>query len=108
MLVIGMAAGFGGLFQTPLSATFFAIEVIVIGKMDYEALLPALASAYIAAFISHILGLEKFSVAIKNTINLTGTKTIISVIILGILFGLTGRLFSFSLSKLKYSWEKRS
>lgn len=101
MLVIGMAAGFGGLFQTPLSATFFAIEVIVIGKMDYEALLPALASAYIAAFISHILGLEKFSVAIKNTINLTGTKTIISVIILGILFGLTGRLFSFSLSKLK-------
>ena len=53
MLVIGMAAGFGGLFQTPLSATFFAIEVIVIGKMDYEALLPALASAYIAAFTSH-------------------------------------------------------
>ena len=101
MLVIGMAAGFGGLFQTPLSATFFAIEVIVIGKMDYEALLPALASAYIAAFTSHSLGLEKFSVAIKNTINLTGTKTIISVIILGILFGLTGRLFSFSLSKLK-------
>ena len=97
MLVIGMAAGFGGLFQTPLSATFFAIEVIVIGKMDYEALLPALASAYIAAFTSHSLGLEKFSVAIKNTINLTGTKTIISVIILGILFGLTGRLFSFSL-----------
>ena len=69
--------------------------------MDYEALLPALASAYIAAFTSHSLGLEKFSVAIKNTINLTGTKTIISVIILGILFGLTGRLFSFSLSKLK-------
>ena len=59
MLVIGMAAGFGGLFQTPLSATFFAIEVIVIGKMDYEALLPALASAYTAAFTSHSLGLEK-------------------------------------------------
>ena len=64
MLVIGMAAGFGGLFQTPLSAAFFAIEVIVIGKMDYEALLPALASAYIAAFTT--LGLEKFSVAIKK------------------------------------------
>ena len=81
MLVIGMAAGFGGLFQTPLSATFFAIEVIVIGKMYYEALLPALASAY--------------------TVNLSGTKTIAAVICLGIIFGLTGRLFSFSLSKLK-------
>lgn len=88
-------------FLNNASAVFDDIEVIVIGKMDYEALLPALASAYIAAFTSHSLGLEKFSVAIKNTINLTGTKTIISVIILGILFGLTGRLFSFSLSKLK-------
>ena len=101
MLVIGMAAGFGGLFQTPLSATFFAIEVIVIGKMDYEALLPALASAYIAAFTSYSLGLEKFSVVIKDTVNLSGTKTIISVICLGIIFGLVGRIFSFSLSRLK-------
>ena len=101
MLVIGMAAGFGGLFQTPLSATFFAIEVIVIGKMDYEALLPALASAYTAAFTSHSLGLEKFSVVMKDTVNLSGTKTIAVVICLGIIFGLTGRLFSFSLSKLK-------
>lgn len=101
MLVIGMAAGFGGLFQTPLSATFFAIEVIVIGKMDYEALLPALASAYTAAFTSHSLGLEKFSVVIKDSINLSGTKTILSIICLGILFGLVGRLFSFSLGRLK-------
>lgn len=101
MLVIGMAAGFGGLFQTPLSAAFFAIEVIVIGRMDYEALLPALVSAYTAAFTSHSLGLEKFSVRIKDTITLSGTKTIISVICLGIIFGLVGRLFSFSLSKLK-------
>ena len=28
MLITGMAAGFGGLFQTPLAATFFAMEVI--------------------------------------------------------------------------------
>ena len=101
MAIVGMSAGFGGLFQTPLAALFFAIEVIVIGKMDYEALLPALASAYTAAFTSHSLGLEKFSVVMKDTVNLSGTKTIAAVICLGIIFGLTGRLFSFSLSKLK-------
>ena len=38
---------------------FRSQQSIVIGKMDYEALLPALASAYIAAFTSHSLGLEK-------------------------------------------------
>lgn len=107
MLVIGMAAGFGGLFQTPLSAAFFAIEVIVIGKMDYEALLPSLASAYTAAFTSHSLGLEKFSVVIKDTVRLSGTNTIISVICLGITFGLVGRLFSLSLSKLKAFMGKK-
>ncbi len=37
MLVIGMAAGFGGLFQTPLSATFFCNRGNRNRKMDYES-----------------------------------------------------------------------
>ena len=62
MLITGMAAGFGGLFQTPLTAVFFSMEVIVAGKIQYEALLPALIASYTAAYTSHTLGLEKFYV----------------------------------------------
>lgn len=101
MLAAGMAAGFGGLFQTPLAAVFFAMEVIVSGYMQYEALLPAMISAYTAAFTSHILGLEKFTVVIGEKLDLSEIKVTLNLIILGILFGLVGRLFSGTLQWMK-------
>lgn len=36
------------------------MEVIVAGKIQYEALLPALIASYTAAYTSHTLGLENF------------------------------------------------
>ena len=62
VLIAGMAAGFGGLFQTPFAAVFFAMEVVVSGSMAYSALLPAAIASFTASATSHALGLEKFSV----------------------------------------------
>lgn len=101
MLITGMAAGFGGLFQTPLTAVFFSMEVIVAGKIQYEALLPALIASYIAAYTSHTLGLEKFYVPLKDTLEISDAGMAARLIVLGIIFGLTGRLFSFLLAKSK-------
>lgn len=100
MAIVGMSAGFGGLFQTPLSALFFAIEVITVGVLEYEALLPAFVGAYVASTTSHLLGLEKFFVNINDTIPID-EKAVVKIIILGIAFGLAGKAFSYSLSKLK-------
>ena len=100
MAIVGMSAGFGGLFQTPLAALFFAIEVITVGVLEYEAILPAFVGAYVASTTSHLLGLEKFFVNINDTV-LTDEKAVVKIIVLGVVFGLTGRFFSFSLSKLK-------
>lgn len=44
-LLIGMAAGFAGLFRTPLAATVFAIEVLVAGRLEYRALFATLGYA---------------------------------------------------------------
>lgn len=100
MAIVGMSAGFGGLFQTPLAALFFAIEVITVGVLEYEALLPAFVGAYVASTTSHLLGLEKFFVNINDTIPID-EKAVVKIIILGIAFGLAGKAFSYSLSKLK-------
>lgn len=101
MLITGMAAGFGGLFQTPLAAVFFAMEVIVAGYVEYDALLPALIASYTASTTSHLLGLEKFSVDVQEIWKIGDVKNAGILIILGLAFGLTGRCFSVLLQKTK-------
>ncbi len=92
-LIIGMAAGFGGLFQTPLAATFFALEVLIAGTLFYEALLPSLAAAFAASYTSHFLGLEKFTVSVNDAFVFTPTSTW-KLIVIAILFGCIGGAFA--------------
>ena len=101
MLITGMAAGFGGLFQTPLAAVFFAMEVGVSGYVEYDALLPALIASYTASTTSHLLGLEKFAVDIQEIWQIGNIKNVVILVILGLAFGLTGRCFSVLLQKTK-------
>lgn len=107
LLVTGMAAGFAGLFQTPLAATFFAMEVVIAGYLDVYALLPAILASYAACFTSSFLGLPKFAIDLQSTLSLHSVHVIGSILILGIAFGLTGRLFASVLAKAK-TWMKHA
>lgn len=53
---MGMAAGFGG-FQTPIAATFFALEVLTLGQLSLPILVPTLIASFVASTTSHLLGL---------------------------------------------------
>lgn len=109
-LIVGMAAGFSGLFQTPIAASFFAIEVLIAGSLQYSALLPVLAGAFTASFTSHLLGLEKFSVNIAFNLNFS-PSLVVKLIVLGICFGIVGGLFAHLLSlgkKYVASWNLSS
>ncbi|MDB5111132.1 MAG: putative voltage-gated ClC-type chloride channel ClcB [Mucilaginibacter sp.] len=60
ILTAGIAAGFGAVFGTPVTGAIFAMEVLTIGKIQYDALLPALIAAVVgditvsAWHISHV------------------------------------------------------
>ena len=99
-IVIGMAAGFGGLFGTPLAATFFAIEVMVVGRLRYDVFLPSLLGAFVASFVSSHLGLEKFEVALQMPVEMS-VGLFWKLLVLGVLFGLVGLLFSFGMKQAK-------
>ena len=101
-IVIGIAAGFAGLFRTPLGATIFALEVLITGIVMYEALLPTLLAAFTAYYVSGLFGLSRLSFYIKPTyiFNLD-MATALKIILLGIIFGLVGTLFTKSITFLK-------
>jgi len=100
LMISGMAAGFSGLFHTPLAAVFFALEVLHCGVIEYSALLPSFVSAYTASCISEILGLQKSTYFLDCRI-VPSFSFIMKIIVLGVLFGLTGMLFSILLKKLR-------
>lgn len=105
-LVTGMAAGFGGLFQTPIAALFFGLEVLALGNLQLYALLPAVVAAFTASWTSSFLGLEKFTHIVNTNLSIT-PMTFIKFAILGIIFGIAGNLFVYLQSFLKkFATEK--
>ena len=105
-LVTGMAAGFGGLFQTPIAALFFGLEVLALGNLQLYALLPAIVAAFTASWTSSFLGLEKFTHIVNTNLSIT-PMTFVKFAILGIIFGIAGNLFVYLQSFLKkFATEK--
>lgn len=96
VLITGMAAGFAGLFHTPIAATFFSMELLVMGELSLAALLSASTAAVTSTYVSKTLGLTAFSTTINHLPKLT-IRLIILLAILGCVFGLIGRCFSIGL-----------
>ena len=106
LIVTGMAAGFAGLFQTPIAAVFFALEVLTVGVIEYKALFYSLIASFISNFVSKSLGLEKFSVALNTNIDFSYV-VIAKIIICGIIFGLVGGLFAYLLNNAKKYFSEK-
>lgn len=100
-LLVGMAAGFAGLFRTPLAATLFALEVLVAGRLELQALFPALTASIAASATSGALGLEKFEVPLAVSTALD-PRTLALLAVLGVCFGVVGGLFAWCLK-----WGKK-
>lgn len=98
-VIVGIAAGFAGLFRTPFAATAFALEVLTAGRLEYSALLPALIASLAASATSGALGLEKFTFDL-STFHL-GYDWIPRLLLLGLVFGLVGGAFARALAAAK-------
>ncbi|WP_315079254.1 chloride channel protein [uncultured Clostridium sp.] len=94
----GMSGVFSALFGTPLTATFFAMEVISVGVIYYSSFIPCIVSSIVAYKVSLFFGLEPVRFNI-NVIPNISTENIIKVAILGALCALVSIVFCETLHK---------
>ena len=57
VLAAGVAGGFGSVFGTPIAGALFGLEFVVLGRLEYEALLPALTASLIGDLTTRALGI---------------------------------------------------
>ncbi|HEY8748457.1 MAG TPA: voltage-gated chloride channel family protein [Tepidisphaeraceae bacterium] len=102
LLMVGVAAGIGAVFGTPLTGAIFAIEVLALGTMSYDALVPCLIGGIVgdAATSAWGIGRTQYHVAVFAHLGLLATIPKISWLLIGkvmlasIAFGLASVLFA--------------
>ncbi|MBT2282513.1 voltage-gated chloride channel family protein [Paenibacillus polymyxa] len=94
LLICGISGGFGSIFGTPLAGTLFGLEVLAIGLIRHEALIPA----FIASFVGNIVATSFWGVTHLHypigEIPAFSLIVILKVVFASILFGLTSIVFS--------------
>jgi H+/Cl- antiporter ClcA len=93
LIIAAIAAGFGSVFGTPLAGAIFGLEVFLIGRLKYDAIFPAFASAIIADLVTKLWHTHHTHYHI-NLVPDISFLNIIYAIIAGVAFGLCAASFS--------------
>ncbi len=111
-LTAGVAAGFGAVFGAPLAGAVFAMEVLVVGAMRYEALVPCLAASVLSDQVCRAWGIHHvfYAVAPLSAADLgwggLGAGLCVKAAVAGAGFGLVGLLFSEGMNGLSIAWKR--
>ncbi|MCS7004478.1 MAG: voltage-gated chloride channel family protein [Cytophagales bacterium] len=101
LLIMGVSAGFGSVFGTPLAGAFFALEVFKIGKIRYDAILPSFLAAFVGDYVCDAWNVTHTHYAIENIPKLT-IFNLCWALVAGICFGGVARLFA----ELSHFWSR--
>ncbi|MDB6136547.1 MAG: Cl-channel voltage-gated family protein [Verrucomicrobiales bacterium] len=111
MLMCGIAAGFGAVFGTPLTGAVFALEVLVIGRLEYGALFPVLLASVAGDTVCSAWGIHH-TIYHLDVPQGAGQHAVLEAGLLfkaalaGVVFGLAGRLFAFLTHSLQHGFAR--
>lgn len=102
LLVMGISAGFASVFGTPLAGAVFALEVLVMGRLRYDSILPSFLAAVIADMTCTAWGVGHVHYYITEVAAMTPLNLLWAVAA-GIIFGVIAMVFS----KSTHWWGER-
>jgi H+/Cl- antiporter ClcA/PII-like signaling protein len=93
LLMAGISAGFGSVFGTPLAGAIFGLEVLAIGKLRYDALVPCFLAAVAADRVTILWGIHHtaYRIPLFPVLSIAG---FVYAMIAGVAFGLAAMLFA--------------
>lgn len=102
LLMAGVAAGFGSVFGTPVAGAVFALEVLVVGRMQYDALVPCFFAAVVADWTCHAWGIghTHYHVALPEAGYMPDPLLLGKVVLAAMIFGFVSLLFAKSSHRL--------
>ena len=104
LVICGIGAGFAAVFGTPISGALFGIEVLTLGKIEYEVLFPCLVSGIVAHLVC---GVKAPLPALAENLGGLGKSELVGLAILsGALFGLVALLLIESMKGLERLLER--
>jgi H+/Cl- antiporter ClcA len=93
LLMAGISAGFASVFGTPLAGAVFGLEVLMLGRMRYDALWPCFVAAIVADQVTLLWGVHHTHYTTGALASLS-VWTLTAASLAGIAFGLTGMAFA--------------
>jgi H+/Cl- antiporter ClcA/PII-like signaling protein len=93
VLMAGISAGFASVFGTPLAGAVFGIEVLAIGKLSYDAIVPCFLAAFVGDLVTHAWRVNHtiYQVSSVPPMSVSGVASAMAA---GVIFGLVGMAFA--------------
>ncbi len=92
MVICGISAGFATVFGTPIAGAIFGVEVLFVGTMLYDVLLPSFVAGIVGHQVSSALGVTYFHEPL-NFVPVFSSALFIKVCVSGLFFGLCSLIF---------------
>ncbi len=87
LVICGISAGFASVFGTPIAGAIFGVEVLFVGTILYDVLLPSFIAGVISYNVSSALGVGYFHHALTSPLNFSAVL-FYQIILAGVFFGL--------------------